>query len=206
MAAPVQYPVFNGYGWPIVRAPMWKTLVQEAASGKEYRLPLQTYPKWKWTLNYGYLFDDISQSWQTTTFMFQQLAGFFNLMQGQNQSFIYFDPYDNTVPSSTPQNFGTGDGTTALFPLLKHQTGGPGEPVQWVVANPTIYINGTPTGTAYMQSGSTSAVVVSPPAVVAFSPAPSSGAVLTWSGQFYYLCRFCANITRSTTNSTVYTP
>jgi hypothetical protein len=188
-----------GYTWPITRTPMQKTLVSTAVSGKEYRVWLQAWPRWKWKLDMGYLWDDYAaSSVQGASFMFQTLAGFVNQMQGQYSNWIYFDPWDNAVVNQEclwnngTRWTNTGNGTQTVWSFFKAQNGGPVEPVQWVQSplgsSPNgIYVNGT------RQSPGSYTINNGPPATVTFNTAPAFGATVEWTGQFYYLCRFTAD-------------
>ena len=84
------------------------------------------------------------------------------------------------VISVTAQGFGTGDGTTKTFQLIKSNGAYWTEPVAGVNGTPTIYVAGTATAPSS----------ISPSGLVTFSSAPASGAALTWTGQYYYLVRF----------------
>ena len=168
-----------GMTWPVTRTPMWKTLVSTAASAKEYRTQLHPYPQWKWKLDMGYLWDDYTHPMVTQNFMWSQLAAFYNLVQGQTFSWLYLDPWDNSING---QGFGNGNGTQTAFQLFKQLLGPPSEPIQYV--NPSglvIKVNGVATS-AY--------TLTQQPTVITFTTPPASGASLTWIGQFYYLCRF----------------
>lgn len=171
------FPTLAGLSWDVAKTPIWRTAIQSAVSGKELRASLMSYPLWKFSLSYEVLrADSASQELQT-------LLGFFLGRQGQFDSFLYTDPVDNSV---TGQNFGTGDGTTTAFQLVR--TYGAGgftftEPVQNVNGTPSIYVAGVlkTAGTDYT-IGSTG--------IVTFTSAPANGAALTWTGNYYFRCRF----------------
>ena len=105
----------------------------------------------------------------------QSLIGLFNACKGSYNYFLYTDPDDCAV---TVQSFGLGDGSTKAFGLVRSY-GGFVEPIGAVNGTPTIYINGSSTS-AYTITNN----------VLTFTSAPSSGSVLTWTGNFYYKCRF----------------
>lgn len=115
------FPTFNlsNIGYPVKRSAMWNTKVQEAISGKEVRIAYWTYPKYKWTLDLNALQSLVSAN-DFATFM-----GFYNLRQGQFDSFLYADPDQNSV---TAQALGTGNGSTAAYQLI-NTLGGFIEPV-----------------------------------------------------------------------------
>ena len=111
----------------------------------------------------------------------QSLIAFFNSRQGSFDNFLYSDPSDNTV---TAQGFGTGDGVTTAFQLCR-SFGGNVEPVMSLNGAPSIYIGGVlkTAGTGYTVSNG----------MVTFTSAPAAAATLTWTGAYYYRCRFLAD-------------
>ena len=166
MTIPV-FPVLIGQTWPVTRAPVWKTISQEAMSGKETRLPQFTFPRYKWSL-----------PWDTTFSEFAELLGFINSLAGGALPFYFTDAHDNAVAA---QGFGEGDGTTTAFQLVR-AFGGFVEPVQSVNGAPSIYVAGTlKTVTTDYTIGSTG--------IVTFVAAPAAAAALTWTGSYYWLCR-----------------
>ena len=81
------------------------------------------------------------------------------------------------------QAFGTGDGSTTLFQLCR-PIGTWLEPV-WAPATspaPALKNNGAVINSSGYSIGTTG--------LVQFSAAPLSGAVLSWSGDYYMRCRF----------------
>lgn len=166
------FPVLPGLKWNIKRTSMWKTLSAESASGKEMSVALMTYPLRKYSLSYEVLRAGAEAELQT-------LEAFFNAHYGSHDTFLYSDPDDNAVSN---QNFGTGNASKTTFYLARTR-GGFTEPVQSVNGTPTIKVAGvtkTP-GTDYSISA-TGAVV--------FITAPANGAELTWTGSYYWRCKF----------------
>jgi uncharacterized protein (TIGR02217 family) len=165
-----------GIKWGGTKTPIWSTKVQRSAAGRELRAAYYSYPLYKFSLSYEVLRAGAQAE-------LQQLVGFFNARQGSFDSFLYFDPDDNAVVN---QNFGVGTGAQTQFqlvrtfggfvePVIAPQTSGPGVPA--------ISVAGalrTP-GTHYSISDS---------GLVTFTTAPAAGQVLTWTGEFYYRCRF----------------
>src|SRR5258708_1036209 len=177
-----QFPTFKGYTWPIVRSPVQSTIIQTAASGKEYRQGLFAWPRWKWKFDYGYLFYDYSAAWQTQSLAFQAIAGFFNQAQGQLTPWIYLDPFDSTATLMPASWFNgvtwtnVGNGLRVIFNLFKAQQGGPIEQVQVASAGGLqVYLNGVLQGSGFgLNPG--------PPAYIQFSSPPANLVVVTWSG------------------------
>lgn len=165
------FPAFPGVTWPIGRSPMWATQVRESASGRQYALSKRLYPLWHFKLP----FEVLRASGGFTEW--QQLVGFINARRGRYDDWLYLDQRDNTATNET---FGVGDGTTTTFPLTR-TLGSFVEPV-----------GGVDTATAVVKvAGVTTAVTFSSDlAQVTFATAPALGASLTWSGTFYFRCRF----------------
>lgn len=169
-------PFVKNFGFP-TKTPNFKTLVQTSASGRgEIRVSLQPYPIWTW---------DFPVNWargseQNQNSVYQYLLGFFLAMGGQFSDFLYQDPYDNQISDSSPAYFGTADGKTVNFQLIR-PIGIGSDIVQNLNGSPTLYLNGVKTTDYEMDSAG----------VVSFkSSAPADGVILTWSGSYYYRVRF----------------
>lgn len=163
----------NSIGWPLTRAPIWSNMRQTSVSGKTTRIQLYTFPRYRWTATFPVLLAAAGLE------QFQTLMGFINSVASGALPFYYTDAYDNAV---TAQSFGTGDGTTTAFQLVR-TFGGYVEPVQSVTGTPTIAINGTPT--ASFTLGDTG--------IVTFGSAPANGTALTWTGSYKWLCTLDAD-------------
>lgn len=166
------FPSLPGLKWNIKRTPIWKTLKQESVSGKELSVALMTYPNRRITLSYEVLRAGAEVELQT-------LEGFFNLRQGSHDTFLYNDPDDRSV---TDQSFGTGNGTQTVFALARTR-GGFTEPVQSLNSAPVIKVAG-------VTKTLTTDYTISALGVVTFVAAPAAAAALTWSGTYYWRCKF----------------
>lgn len=164
------------------RTPIYSTGVQSRASGKESRLAYRPYPLFRFELKYEWLDDRIAVS------HLKALQGLFMAMKGRWDSFLYTDPDFN---SATAFQFGTGDGSTLAFPVTMRfeNSGGPGgdELVQNFNGTPQIFKNGI------LQTGGGSAYTLGPTGIVTWTTAPAAGNALTWTGAYYYRCRFSAD-------------
>jgi uncharacterized protein (TIGR02217 family) len=164
------FPVLPGLGWSVIKTPKWSTKIQQAVSGKELRSAWFSAPKYNFKLTYEILRGD------SVNLELQTLLGFFNARQGSFDSFLYVDPNDNSV---TAQSIGIGNGTQTVFALVR-SFGGNVEPVMNINAIGGIYLNGA----------ATSAYTVDGYGNVTFATAPASGVAITWTGTYYYRCRF----------------
>jgi uncharacterized protein (TIGR02217 family) len=162
-------PALPGLGYPPKRSIKWSWEDQTALSGARARYSLFSYPLYNWEIPLDFARTDTAYG------EFQELFGFINGQLGGVLLFGYTDPDDNTVSA---QSFGTGDGTTRQFQLVR-TLGGFTEPVFLLNGAATIDVAGTPTAGFTEASG-----------LVTFNTAPSSGAALTWSGSYYWPVRF----------------
>ena len=165
------FPTLAGLTWGISRNPMWATQVRDAASGRQYALGKRLYPLWHFKLP----FEVLRASGGFTEW--QQLVGFINARRGRYDDWLYLDARDNTA---TNEVFGVGDGVTTTFSLTR-SLGGFIEPVGAVnTATAVIKVNGTTTVVTFSSDWSQAI----------FATAPAAAASLSWSGSFYFRCRF----------------
>lgn len=174
------FPTLSGIRWDVKKRPRFNTIVQRTASGKEIRSALMSYPLWEFELSYDVLRGD------AINLELQTLMGFFEQMLGSCTAFNYTDPTDYSV---TSQAFGTGDGITTQFQLLR-TLGGFIEPIQNVNSITGIYDNGSPV----TQGAGAGKYTINSTGLVTFGTAPASGHALTWTGTYYFLCRFLDDI------------
>lgn len=169
----IQFPNLPGQQFLSLKTPIWSTQVAESTSGRERRRQVWSYPRWSFEVSFEFLRDTVTQD------ELNKIRVFFNNTAGMYSDFGYLDPYDNTV-SNMP--FGTGDGVTKKFQITRTTTAGGlsfTEPLFAFVGTPVIYKAGVPTSAFTISDG-----------MVTFTTAPASGAALTWTGQFMFLCRF----------------
>jgi hypothetical protein len=176
----MSYPIFptitpsqGGPTWPARKTPSFKTIVQVPANTRgENRISLTPYPIWKFELDFNYLSGDFSQ----VSSALAALVGFLGSVQGSYQPWLYSDPYDNSV---SVMSFGTGDGVTTAFQITRN-VGGMLDLIQNLNGTPTIQVAGSTVTPAS----------ISATGLVTFTTAPAAGANITWTGNFYFLCRF----------------
>ena len=167
-------PRLPAQSFKILKTPLWSSAINISVSGVERRRALWSYPIWRFQIGHEYIRSD------ATALELQRLVTFFNSKGGSSQAFFYLDQDDNAV---TAMNFGTGDGAKTTFQLSRTTTIGSisfTEPVRAFNGTPTIYINGVSTG----------AFSIGANGLITFTTAPANGAALTWTGQFFFLCRF----------------
>lgn len=170
------FPTLAGLGWSVIKAPKFNTRVQQSVSGRELRAALAAYPVYRFSLTY-----EVLRAAQATPDL-QTLMGFFMQRQGSFDNFLFDDPTDDNV---TNQSIGTGNGTQSQFQLLRAY-GGFTEPVMNVNAITGVYVNGT----AVPPGAGAGGYTISSTGLITFGTAPLAGQTVTWTGSYYYRCRF----------------
>jgi uncharacterized protein (TIGR02217 family) len=167
------YPSLPGLTFDVTRTPIWSTDVKSTRSGREFRGAWMTSPLYQYTLVYEFLRD------KPTAQELRTLLGFFNQAQGAFGTFLLPDPDDQSV---TAQAFGSGDGASTAFQLVR-TLGGAVEPVYDLNGAPQIYHAGLlmAAGTDY---------TINATGGVTFTNPPGAGEALTWTGSYYWRCRF----------------
>lgn len=166
-----------------MRTPIFKTNIHESVNGKEVRWANQAYPRWKYTLSYEVLrHTNALQELQT-------LAGFFCARRGSFDSFLYSDPNDQYVQNHALATMAVNGISTYEYQLIRSY-GGFTEPVQ-VPESTSLEIKADGAGSWTLANGKLiSANQIT--GVVTFNPgtAPEAGQTLTWTGYYYWRCRF----------------
>lgn len=175
------FPTLPGVAWEVGMAPSWSTAIKRAVSGRELRAAFMQYPLWEFNLSYEFLRGGNRGA------DFSTLCGFFLAMRGQYDSFLYSAPADNAVAG---MSFGSGNGVTKTFQLTRAFGAGGFqfvEPIQNLNGSPSIYVSGIlkAAGTDY---------TISDTGLVTFVTAPAFAEALTWTGAFYYRCRFTVDM------------
>lgn len=102
---------FDGETWKGSRTPVWKTLIQEAASGDEARATTNTMPRYRFRLKY-----DESEGGFLSEEEMQVFVGLFNQCRGATYGLTLVAPNDCLA---TNQQIGTGNGVTSEFQLVR---------------------------------------------------------------------------------------
>ena len=168
------YPTLQGLKFGVVRRPVWNTSKKTSVAGREFRAANMIYPSYQFKLSYEFLRD-----LRSGVDELRSLVGFFNARLGAFDSFLFNDPDDNTA---TLQSFGTGNGVATQFQLMR-SFGAFTDPIYDLNSTPAIYKAGT------LQTLTTH-YTISSSGLVTFVTAPTAGQALTWSGTYYWRCRF----------------
>jgi hypothetical protein len=159
------YPALPGLEFGTARTVLAPPVqVRTTPSRREYRARDATLARYRYALQYEFL----SQRAQFSESQLYTLSGFFLKHGGAFESFLFADPADRTASAEL---FGTGNGSTTAFQLLR-AVGGFSEPVYAVSGSIAVTNNGSTVSNWTL--GSTG--------IVTFSSAPGSGALLRWTG------------------------
>lgn len=173
------YPSLPGLSIEVKRTPMHNTLIRTSASGIETRATYQAFPKYLIALKYEVLRDGAQREKQI-------LEGFFNARHGSLDDFLFLDTKDSECSN---QPFGVGDGQTRTFRLTRSLVfNGLQEPVSAIFDTPIIKVDAFAVGQASYTIDFFSAKVT-------FVTPPAPGALLTWSGKYYWRVRFAKDET-----------
>ena len=179
------YPVLPGLTYPVKKMPIFKTMMQEAVSGRESRIALMSYPKWQFDLQYSVLRSGVVHSAGTSWNEQQQLIDFFLQRLGDFDNFLFDDREDDSV---TDSQFGIGNAVATQFQLTRAiQANGFLEPVMNVNALTNIKKNGVVQNNPADYS-------INSTGLVTFTSAPGNGVSLTWTGTYYFRCRFAQSM------------
>jgi uncharacterized protein (TIGR02217 family) len=200
----MSYPVMNtAVPWSLVKGGFHKTphfnssVIMTAARRGCGSVGYQPYATWDFSIDLNLVLGGESIQYS----VLQQFIGCFLATMGRGGLFLFTDPNDNAVDDTgcdTPQSLliaspnglfnpaqTTGDGVTTQFQLARIID--QGVDILQNTSNWTMYVNDMP---AVDGSGAATFTVESETGIVTFNTAPPSGAKLTWSGNFQYLCRF----------------
>lgn len=199
------FPSMPGLAWNVTRQPEFTTKVQKAISGRETRLAFMSSPMCTFKMSFEVLRQDLFFSELKT------LGNFFLERKGRFDSFLYSDPGDDHVDS---QPVGYGDGILTAFQLVRGygpansgftesvhnpKTDANANNVLALLnvfavpnmlanplipySNPIIYVNGIAQteGTDY---------TIGTSGAVNFAAPVASGALVSWTGGYYYRVRF----------------
>lgn len=161
------FPTLAGMSWPIVKRPIWQTIVNTSVSGRDVPATYWQYPLYEF---------DLTFTWLEPSDM-EQLEGLYLSSYGRAGGF-FFDAGagDDAVQA---QAFGVGDGASKTFLLLRSR-GTFVQPVDGSFGARSATVNGVAAAATFSDVDGT----------VTFDAAPANGAALAWTGNYYYACRF----------------
>lgn len=162
------------------KRPTFDTQIFRAASGRELRISLMAYPLWEYDLKYEVLRDQPNVAVPSSpNNELKTLLGFFLKRQAAGDSWLFDDSTDDAV---TDETFGIGDGVATVY-TLQRAYGGFAEPVH----NVNVLTNVKKAGVTLANPAD---YTIDAAGNVTFAVAPALGATLSWTGSFYYRCRF----------------
>lgn len=172
------FPLFKGIKIGTTRKAAFRTDVQEAQSGAEFRVSRMESPRWRWRLTLDILLDDGLASCDL-----ESLFGLFVRVRGAQDSFL-FSPPDRTLTETNAVQM-TGDGTTKRF-YLRMPWGASGW--EWVRELDTSLL----ALTVKVAGATTAVTTTSEDGLIkcTFASAPANGALVTASFGYRYRVRF----------------
>jgi len=167
------------YQWSMKQSPMYNTIRQKPATLRgQINIPTAFYPLFNFHFVLGYIPGD-----QTgTNTVYQQLVNFFMSTLGGAGLFLFKNPNDYQV---TNQVIATGDGSSVAYDMVRtYVTGGAQHLIQNFITPPSIYVDGV------LKTVTIDYTIDPVYGVLTFVTPPALGKVISWSGQYYYLCNF----------------
>lgn len=166
------FPSIPTMAWNSKKIQRWNTVVvQKSGNGRRKSLCRQTYPEWEIQCSYTALDDDAVE----------QAAGFFAMVRGQHQPFLWLDSEDYR---ETAVRIGTGNGTAKQFQLLRNLGDFFVEPARDIVSGTlTVYVDDDSVPAALGDDG-----------LVALTVAPAVGTIVTATFQYYWRVAFADDI------------
>ena len=141
------FPLLAGQDVRFTKKPTFATIVAPHVSGREVRDALYQNPIWAFEVSFNALDSSPGNIYGggVGSQSLQAIMGLFLQCQGQYGTFVVYDPTDYAVAA---QGFGTGDGATTTFQLLR-SLGGFAEAVSQPWAPSTFGVIPVPGNTAY---------------------------------------------------------
>lgn len=172
------FPNLPGQNIVVSKGPMWSTEVIRSASGRERRTAYWPYPLWQFEVS----FEDVRH--KATNDELVALWEFFSTAQGQFAPWLFVDPSDNAATAASTINTvtggGTADGSTKTFQMMR-SLNTVVEPVYDVYETGAVILDNGGAGGAH---------TFLPNGIIHFGSAPANGHTITWTGNFYFGCRF----------------
>ena len=165
---PIQIAPVPGFGF--TGGPEFNTNIKPLANGREKRNADWDFCRHKYTAPFQNITEDA----------YREIKKVFLVMRGRTHTFLHRDWGDF---SAVNEQFGVGDGATKTFQLSKTSQAGAGTYVRTIDkpdAGVVIKVNGAITPATVSQLDGS----------VVFVTAPATGAVLTWTGEFFVHVRF----------------
>lgn len=169
------YPTLPGLKFPVKKRPIFNTIIQTAASLREVRSGLASYPVFQWDLQYDFLRDTEAYPEIKT------LMGFFMRHYGALDSFKFNDVTDNFV---TEQVVGISNGVQTEYQMIRSYGGfiQPIYDIKMTLPTPLIYLDDVLQESGYTIGENTG--------LLTFDNAPSDETVITATFQYYWRARF----------------
>jgi uncharacterized protein (TIGR02217 family) len=160
--------------------PEWSTAIISCPSGFKQRNINRADFIGRWAISFDLLDAD----------GLKELYDFFVARRGMAYGFRFVAPEAQEVPTTAPEQFGTGDGSETEFQLVRVHTSGPRSYTRQIVkpmAGSLAHVPGASTIKIYANGSEvmSGVSVNSTTGVVTFTSPPTNGHALTWSGEYH---------------------
>ena len=175
------------------KIPNYNTVLQKNAAGRgNSSISLMPYPTW----DFEFDLDRIQGNESSAASTLAAFLGTFMACNGQANLFLFTDPQDNRVsytnsgmldvtPGSATPMSSQGNGVSTQFQLARSIGGLAWDIIQNLNGSITVQVNGSTVIPASISSKGVVTFTTAPGTASPYTPA-----TLTWSGAFYYACRF----------------
>lgn len=161
------FPELPTMAWNSKKKQCWNTVVKKSGTGRRKTLSRWAYPEWEIQSAYTCLDTDA----------IRKAAGFFGMVRGSFQEFLWKDPDDYREENVT---LGQGDGSKCDFQLIKNIGGLYIEPVTDIVAGSmSVTVDGLAVAATVGDSG-----------LITLATAPASGMPVTATYEYYWRVAF----------------
>lgn len=161
------FPDLKTMAWNNTKTMRWDTKIQKSGSGRRKTLSRWSYPEWVLECQYTCLDDS----------EIKQAAGFFAMVRGRHQPFLWKDMEDY---KQERVRIGVGNGQQIGFQLVRNYAGLFVEPIKDVVAGTlVVLVNDEPVGIASEEEG-----------WVELTTPPADGAIITATFEYYWRVAF----------------
>lgn len=161
------FPDLKTMAWNNTKTMRWDTAVQKYGSGRRKTLSRWSYPEWVLECQYTCLNDA----------EIKQAAGFFAMVRGRHQPFLWKDTEDYKEENV---RIGVGNGQQTQFQLLRNYAGLYVEPVRDIVDGTLeVFVDDEP-----------SEVILEEDGIIKFALPPAAGKIITASFEYYWRVAF----------------
>lgn len=176
-----------GVTWDATKRPTFNTRLDDAPNLRDVSAALARFPRWEFEINFPFLPDDKVDAELAATPL-KYCEGFFCSQRGRHGLWLFRDPKDNAVVAGplirTSDGGQGGDGACTDFWLGRDIGGQFQEPIGQLDTAPGYRLDVD--GVAVAAADYTFLA----PNRISFDTAPADGALPSWTGGYFFVCRF----------------